>query len=100
MTAKAVLELLWRIHCWYVLVFSRIIRSQFRSVLPIYEYIITSEREISIVWQHRMTCMSILLITTRWVMVLNSIFTVLTPTSAQVCADTTHAISLSIHHSY
>lgn len=54
------------------------------AVLSIHEYIITFDREISIVWRRKWSFMSIVLLSTRWVMLVNAITTFLPAHSVQV----------------
>lgn len=41
--------------------------------LALYEYVVTFSQEVTTVWQRRKTATSILLVATRWTMVLNAV---------------------------
>lgn len=47
--------------------------------LSIYEYLVTFNMEVAIVWQRRKTAMSVLLLSIRWVMLLNGALAVVPP---------------------
>ena len=48
-------------------------------VLVIYEYLITLDREVQTVWCRKWTASSLLLLSTRWAMVLSSMLTFFSP---------------------
>ena len=50
-----------------------IVLTLWEQVLVLYEYLITVDRELQAVWQRRWTATSLLLLSTRWVMVVNAI---------------------------
>ena len=45
------------------------------TALVVYEYFITLDQEVATVWKRKFNATSCLLVTTRWVMLLNQIFT-------------------------
>jgi hypothetical protein len=53
-------------------------------VLVLYEYAITFDQEVSTIWKRRFTATSILLLSTRWVLVL-SVILQLMPAVPKVC---------------
>jgi hypothetical protein len=54
------------------------------AVLVLYEYVITFEQEVSTIWKRRFTATSILLLSTRWVLVLSQIVPFI-PSTPKVC---------------
>ena len=52
-----------------------------RAAVVIYEYLITIDREVETVWWRTWTASSLLLLSTRWVMVLSSITQFITPSN-------------------
>ena len=52
--------------------------------LVFYEYAITIDQEITTVWKKKVTATSVLLITTRWVMLVNTILQLLSGTAQVV----------------
>ena len=55
----------------------------FLAALCFYEYFITLDREIAIFWKRRITVTSLLFISTRWTMLLVSIFCVVPTVNAK-----------------
>ena len=50
-----------------------------RLAVVIYEYLITIDREVETIWRRRWTASSLLLLSTRWVMVLSFMLPFATP---------------------
>lgn len=60
--------------------------------LPFYEYIITLQDEVEIVWMNKVSVVTLLLLSTRWNMVLTAILPLVPTTTSEVrraiaCAD-------------
>ncbi|KIP02559.1 hypothetical protein PHLGIDRAFT_26538 [Phlebiopsis gigantea 11061_1 CR5-6] len=65
--------------------------------LVVYDYLITLDQEVATVWNRKFNATSCLLVTTRWVMLLNQIFTWI-PGTPNVCGGTeiTSAVFLTV----
>lgn len=55
-----------------------------RTVLLLYEYVITIEEEVNMIWKRKLKASSLLLLGLRWSMLLNAVFTLVIPINPQV----------------
>ena len=59
--------------------------------LVVYEYIITFNQEVAQVWKRRPTATALLLLSTRWIMVLGPLIDIL-PSEPNTCKQSSRAI--------